>query len=75
MEILYAAGIGVLAIVGYWYVRKVQKHGSKDSTSRITQEIAAYTPIEEAEIAGLTELERLRQVPAQLPMLGLHWFW
>ena len=59
MEMLYAAGIGVLAIVGYWYVRKVQKHGSKDSTSRITQEIAAYTPIEEAEIAGLTELERL----------------
>ena len=48
MEMLYAAGIGVLAIVGYWYVRKVQKHGSKDSASRITQEIAAYTPIEEA---------------------------
>lgn len=54
MEKFYAAGIFILALLGYWYVRK-----RKNGETPIESEIAAYTPIGKSEMAALSDMERL----------------
>lgn len=59
MEKIYIAGLVILVLLGYWYIRKYQHVGHENEEKRIAREIAAYTPLKQTEMAALSDTERL----------------
>ena len=73
MEQFYIAGIIILALLGYWYVRKRWNGGDEDEETRIAREIATYTPLGQKEMAALSDMERLvEQVKGTAVKLNQH---